>query len=168
MHAPVMLSGHFDVVAPEPDDSQFEPAHGRRLPVGARRGGYEDGRGHLPGLVQGHAFRQGPPYPPVNLLLVGNEENGETEPMGTPHVLRAAAEDDERLDDGQPYQPALLIAGERTGERGDELWGEICTQNRGVMRFDVVGARRARPFRRTGGEPSARPDRAPARGPRRG
>ena len=25
MAAPVMLSGHFDVVQPEPDDSQFEP-----------------------------------------------------------------------------------------------------------------------------------------------
>ena len=34
--------------------------------------------------------------------------------------------------------PQLLIAGERTGEKGDELWGEICTQNRGVMRFDLI------------------------------
>jgi succinyl-diaminopimelate desuccinylase len=137
MHAPVMLSGHFDVVAPEPDDSQFEPK---------LDGDYLWGRGaaDMKTVVATYltwfkdVFRQGPPYPPVNLLLVGNEENGETEPMGTPHVLRLLEADD--LDDqGQPYRPQFFVAGERTGERGDELWGEICTQNRGVMRFDIVG-----------------------------
>jgi succinyl-diaminopimelate desuccinylase len=136
MHAPVMLSGHFDVVAPDPDDSQFEPK---------LDGAYLWGRGaaDMKTVVATYltwfkdVFRQGAPYPPVNLLLVGNEENGETEPMGTPHVLRVLEADD--LDEqGQPYRPKLLIAGERTGERGDELWGEICTQNRGVMRFDIV------------------------------
>ncbi len=34
--------------------------------------------------------------------------------------------------------PALFIAGERTGEKGTELFGEICVENRGVMRFDVI------------------------------
>jgi acetylornithine deacetylase/succinyl-diaminopimelate desuccinylase-like protein len=34
--------------------------------------------------------------------------------------------------------PALFIAGERTGEKGNELFGEICVENRGVMRFDVI------------------------------
>jgi succinyl-diaminopimelate desuccinylase len=136
MQAPVMLSGHFDVVAPDPDDSQFEP----RL-----EGAYLWGRGaadmktvvatYLTWLKD--VFRQGPPYPPVNLLLVGNEENGETEAMGTPHVLRVLEADDVNAD-GQPYRPKFFIAGERTGEGGDELWGEICTQNRGVMRFDIV------------------------------
>jgi acetylornithine deacetylase/succinyl-diaminopimelate desuccinylase-like protein len=67
----------------------------------------------------------------VSLLLVGNEENGEGEAMGTPHVLQTLAEEGVSL-------PELLIAGERTGEKGDELWGEICTQNRGVMRFEVI------------------------------
>ncbi len=55
--------------------------------------------------------------------------------MGTPHVLRwlnDTAEQDKTL------LPKLLISGERTGEKGNELWGEICTQNRGVMRFDVI------------------------------
>ena len=33
------------------------------------------------------ALKAGPPYPPINLCLVGNEENGESEPTGTPHVL---------------------------------------------------------------------------------
>jgi acetylornithine deacetylase/succinyl-diaminopimelate desuccinylase-like protein len=70
-------------------------------------------------------------FPPVNFLLVGNEENGEGDPLGTPHVLALL-----HADSG--YQPGLLIAGERTGEKGSELWGEICTQNRGVMRFDVL------------------------------
>jgi acetylornithine deacetylase/succinyl-diaminopimelate desuccinylase-like protein len=34
--------------------------------------------------------------------------------------------------------PSLFIAGERTGEKGNELFGEICVENRGVMRFDVI------------------------------
>jgi succinyl-diaminopimelate desuccinylase len=129
MNAPVMLSGHFDVVEPEPDDSQFE----------ARvDGDYLWGRGaaDMKTVVATYLvwmkdmLRLPPPYPPLNLLLVGNEENGETEPMGTPHALKML------VDDG--YEPQILVAGERTGEKGDERWGEICTQNRGVMRFDVV------------------------------
>jgi succinyl-diaminopimelate desuccinylase len=136
MQAAVMLSGHFDVVAPEPDDSQFEPHI---------EGDYLIGRGSadMKTVVASNLvwlkdrLRQGPPYPPVNLLLVGNEENGEMEPMGTPHVLRLLNEEDQD-DQGQPYSPRLLIAGERTEEKGDQLWGEICIQNRGVMRFDLV------------------------------
>ncbi len=143
--APVMLSGHFDVVAPDPDERQFEP----RID-----GDYLWGRGaaDMKTVVATYLvwmkdrLRQGPPYPPINLLLVGNEENGETEPMGTPHVLGRLA-NEQRLPDGTPfgapYIPRLFIAGERTGERGDELWGEVCTQNRGVMRCEVV-ARAAR------------------------
>ncbi|MFZ5877784.1 MAG: hypothetical protein ACOY0R_00275, partial [Chloroflexota bacterium] len=38
----------------------------------------------------------------------------------------------------RPYTPALFIAGERTGEKGNELFGEVCVENRGVMRFDVI------------------------------
>ncbi len=134
--APVMLAGHFDVVVPDPDDSQFEP----RV-----EGDYLLGRGaaDMKTVVATYMvwmkdmLHQGPPYPPVNLLLVGNEENGEAEPMGTPHVLKLLHEE-EKDAKGQPYAPALFIAGERTGEKGSELWGEICTQNRGVMRFDVI------------------------------
>lgn len=125
-----MLSGHFDVVPPEPDDRQFEPQV---------EGNYLWGRGSadMKTVVATYlvwmkdTLKSGPPYPPVSLLLVGNEENGEIEPMGTPHVLKLLSQ--ERL-----TMPGLLIAGERTGERGDELWGEICTQNRGVMRFDIT------------------------------
>src|SRR5690606_24378486 len=63
---------------------------------------------------------------------VGNEENGEAEAWGTPFVLKELG-----------IAPALFIAGERTGEKGNELFGEICVENRGVMRFDVI-ARGAR------------------------
>jgi succinyl-diaminopimelate desuccinylase len=127
--APVMLSGHFDVVMPEPDDSQFRPK---------LEGEYLWGRGaaDMKTVVATYlvwmkdALSQGAPFPPLTLLLVGNEENGEAEPMGTPHVLRL-------LEEKKDYIPSLLIAGERTGEKGDERWGEICTQNRGVMRFQV-------------------------------
>ena len=133
MNAPVMLSGHFDVVEPEPDEAQFQP----RID-----GDYLWGRGSADmktvvatNLVwMKDRLHAGPPYPQVNLMLIGNEENGETEPMGTPHVLRLLAEDSP---DGK-YAPGLLIAGERTGEQGNNLWGEVCIQNRGVMRFDVI------------------------------
>jgi acetylornithine deacetylase/succinyl-diaminopimelate desuccinylase-like protein len=36
------------------------------------------------------------------------------------------------------YEPSFFVAGERTGEKGTELWGEVCTQNRGVLRFEFV------------------------------
>ncbi len=131
LQAPVMLAGHFDVVAPEPDDGQFEP----RV-----EGDYLWGRGaaDMKAVVATYLvwmkglLAQGPPYPPVNLLLVANEERGEGEPLGTPFVLHKLAAE-------SGYQPGIVIAGERTGERGDELWGMICPENRGVMRFEVVG-----------------------------
>jgi len=130
MHAPVMLAGHFDVVEPDPDDSQFIP----RI-----EGDYLWGRGAADmKTVLGtlliwmkDIFKLGDPYPPINLLLIGNEENGEAEAMGTPQLLNLLLED-------TGYQPELLIAGERTGENGDERYGQICTENRGVMRFEIV------------------------------
>ena len=128
--ASLMLSGHFDVVSPDPDDSQFEP----RI-----EGDYLWGRGaaDMKTVVATYLvwmkdmLRSGLPFPDVNLLLVGNEENGEAEAMGTPHVLRLLKEE-------TGYQPQLMAAGERTGEKGSELWGEICTQNRGVLRFEIA------------------------------
>ncbi len=131
---PVMLSGHFDVVEPEPDDTQFSS----RID-----GDYLYGRGaaDMKTVVATYlvwmkdALRRGRPYPPVSLLLVGNEENGETEAMGTPHVLQWIREQGEQAG---VSLPGLLIAGERTGEKGNELFGEICTRNRGVMRFDIL------------------------------
>jgi acetylornithine deacetylase/succinyl-diaminopimelate desuccinylase-like protein len=73
---------------------------------------------------------RGAPYPGINLLMVGNEEIGEHDPMGSPHVLKLLKH--------EGYEPELFIAGERTGERGDELWGQICIENRGVMRFEII------------------------------
>jgi acetylornithine deacetylase/succinyl-diaminopimelate desuccinylase-like protein len=70
-------------------------------------------------------------HPNIALLLVGNEENGETEAWGTPQVL-------ELLKHENGYTPDFFVAGERTGEKGNELFGEICVENRGVMRFDVI------------------------------
>jgi succinyl-diaminopimelate desuccinylase len=122
----ILLTGHFDVVEPEPDDSQFTP----RI-----EGDYLWGRGaaDMKTVVATYliwmkdALRAGKPFPNIELLLVGNEENGEAEAWGTPYVLK-------ELD----LKPALFIAGERTGEKGDEFFGEICVENRGVMRFDVL------------------------------
>jgi acetylornithine deacetylase len=75
--APVMLSGHFDVVTPDPDDTQFEPHVD---------GDYLWGRGaaDMKTVVATYlvwmkdSLKRLGSYPPVNLLLVGNEENGET------------------------------------------------------------------------------------------
>ncbi|HNN13040.1 MAG TPA: M20/M25/M40 family metallo-hydrolase [Anaerolineales bacterium] len=123
---PILLTGHFDVVEPEPDDSQFIP----RI-----EGDYLHGRGaaDMKTVVATYlvwmkdVLKAGSPYPNVALLLVGNEENGESEAWGTPHVLKELN-----------LTPSLFIAGERTGEKGNELFGEICVENRGVMRFDVI------------------------------
>ncbi|MBK9927295.1 MAG: M20/M25/M40 family metallo-hydrolase [Anaerolineales bacterium] len=133
----ILLTGHFDVVEPEPDDSQFIP----RI-----EGDYLWGRGaadmktvvatYLVWMKDMMASRRGEamlrPYPNIALLLVGNEENGEAEAWGTPHVMKELAKTSE------VYTPALFIAGERTGEKGTELFGEICVENRGVMRFNVI------------------------------
>ncbi|HSO13229.1 MAG TPA: M20 family metallopeptidase [Anaerolineales bacterium] len=123
---PILLTGHFDVVEPEPDDSQFTPRiEGDSL--------YGRGAADMKTVVATYlvwmkdAMKAGAPYPNIALLLVGNEENGEAEAWGTPHVLKELN-----------MTPSLFIAGERTGEKGTELFGEICVENRGVMRFDVI------------------------------
>jgi succinyl-diaminopimelate desuccinylase len=125
-----MLSGHFDVVRPEPDDCQFQP----RI-----EGDYLWGRGaadmktvvasDMVWMVRRAAA--GPPYPPINLLLVGNEENGEGDPFGTPHVLAD-------LEHRDGWSPELMVVGERTGERGSELFGEVCTESRGIFRMRIT------------------------------
>ncbi len=127
--ATVTLCGHFDVVRPDPDDSQFEP----RI-----QGDYLWGRGaaDMKTVVASYIVwiretaASGPPYPPFNLLLVGNEENGEGDPYGTPHVLRALAKE-------SGWQPELMVVGERTGEEGHELYGSICTESRGILRLEI-------------------------------
>jgi succinyl-diaminopimelate desuccinylase len=131
----ILLCGHFDVVEPDPDDSQFEP----RL-----EGDYLWGRGaaDMKTVVATYVVwmkdvRRAGAAPPIGLLLVGNEEIGENEPDGTPHVLAA-------LQSEIGYGPRLLIAGERTGEKGDERFGQVCLQNRGLLRMEVsLGGTRA-------------------------
>ncbi len=133
--ATVTLAGHLDVVRPDPNDSQFEP----RV-----EGDYLWGRGSADMKTVVASFMvwmrrvlaAGPPFPPLNLLLVGNEENGETEPFGTAHVLAD-------LEREAGWEPELMIVGERTGEAGDERFGEVCTANRGVVRvrFTARGER---------------------------
>lgn len=128
--APVTLAGHFDVVEPEPGDVQFEPFV---------EGDYLWGRGaaDMKTVVASNLVwmsrrcAAGPPYPAVNLLLVGNEENGETEPYGTPHVLHDLRRD-------ARWGPEFMAMGERTGERGDEPFGPVCVENRGVVRLRLV------------------------------
>jgi len=122
----ILLTGHFDVVEPEPDDSQFIPRiDGNHL--------WGRGSADMKTVVATYLvwmkdkLKSGKPFPNISLMLVGNEENGEAEAWGTPYVLK-------ELD----LKPSLFIAGERTGEKGNELFGEICVENRGVMRFDVV------------------------------
>jgi succinyl-diaminopimelate desuccinylase len=126
----ITLCGHFDVVRPEPDDSQFQP----RI-----QGDYLWGRGaaDMKTVVASYIVwmrertTAGPPYPPFNLLLIGNEENGEGDPFGTPHVLKT-------LQQESGWRPELMIVGERTGEQGDELFGSVCTESRGILRMEIV------------------------------
>jgi acetylornithine deacetylase/succinyl-diaminopimelate desuccinylase-like protein/gamma-glutamyl:cysteine ligase YbdK (ATP-grasp superfamily) len=151
--APLMLSGHFDVVAPEPDDSQFEAWIDGDYLVGRGAADMKTVVATYLVWMKDRLKAGGERLPGVNLLLVGNEENGESEPMGTPHVLPVLREE-------SGYTPGLLAAGERTGEKGSELWGEVCTQNRGVMRFDIVasGSRGHSAFARTATPASAKGD----------
>jgi succinyl-diaminopimelate desuccinylase len=121
----ILLTGHFDVVEAEPDDSQFVP----RID-----GDYLWGRGaaDMKTVVASYMvwmkdMMKSGSHPNIALMLVGNEENGEAEAWGTPHLLKELN-----------LKPSLFIAGERTGEKGDELYGEICVENRGVIRFDVI------------------------------
>ncbi len=127
--AEVTLCGHFDVVKPEPDDRQFEP----RI-----EGDWLWGRGAADMKTVVASFmvwmaervRRGL-APPVNLLLVGNEENGEADPWGTPQVL-----DDLRRREG--WEPGFMIVGERTGEQGQERIGKVCPQSRGIVRWRMI------------------------------
>jgi acetylornithine deacetylase/succinyl-diaminopimelate desuccinylase-like protein len=152
---PILLTGHFDVVEPDPDDSQFTPRiegdylHGRgaadmKTVVATYLVWMKDmmkSRGVPSGTgAESSSNTAGRPYgfPNISLLLVGNEENGEAEAWGTPHVLKALSEPREGSKTFARFAPALFIAGERTGEKGNELFGEICVENRGVMRFDVI------------------------------
>jgi succinyl-diaminopimelate desuccinylase len=126
----VTLCGHFDVVRPEPDDSQFEP----RID-----GDYLWGRGaaDMKTVVASYVVwmrqwaERGRASPPFNLLLVGNEENGEGEPFGTPHVLAD-------LEQRRGWRPQLMVVGERTGERGDEVYGAVCGESRGILRLQII------------------------------
>lgn len=128
VNAPVMLCGHFDVVEPEPDDRQFNPHISGDYLVGRGAADMKTVVATMMVWMKDQLAAGNPP--PVNLLLVGNEEIGEGDAYGTPHVL---ADLKQRMD----YVPELLIAGERTGERGDERVGQICTQNRGLLRLEL-------------------------------
>jgi acetylornithine deacetylase/succinyl-diaminopimelate desuccinylase-like protein len=143
LESPITLCGHFDVVEPDPDDSQF------RVRID---GDWMWGRGAADMktvvatyMVWMAAQAQCGRRFPINLLLVGNEENGEQEAWGTPHVF-----DDRRAATG--WQPDFMIVGERTGERGDELFGSVCPASRGVARLRVT-ARGRRGHTGTGSVP---------------
>ena len=122
----VLWLGHFDVVNPEPDDRQFQP----RI-----EGDYLWGRGAADmktvvatmAVWMAHRRRQGPPYPSFGVLLIGNEEEGETFPVGTPQALAWLR--------ARGPEPAFYIAGERTEETGTRPYGAICTHSRGASRL---------------------------------
>ncbi len=141
--ARVTLCGHFDVVQPEPDDGQFEP----RV-----EGDWLWGRGAADMKTVVASFMvwlreaaRGTTPPPVNLLLVGNEENGEAERWGTPHVLELLRREDD-------WTPELMVVGERTGEQGTELYGRVCPSSRGIARLRLT-ARGRRGHTGTGSGP---------------
>jgi succinyl-diaminopimelate desuccinylase len=126
-----MLSGHFDVVEPSPDDTQLNPVIDGDYLWGRGAGDMKTVVATYLTWMRDTIRRRPDAFPPINLLLVGNEENGEAEPYGTPHVLA-------ELEQQHGHRPSLLIAGERTGEKGDERFGDICVENRGVMRLALI------------------------------
>jgi len=127
----LLLAGHYDVVLPQAE-SQLEPVVD---------GEWLRGRGSADMLtvaatlvvfmrdlcVSTRAARADAPK--IGLLLVGNEEPGEAEPWGTPHVL-------ESLEKRFGYRPKTLIAGERTGD-GPVPAGVIESRQRGLIRLHV-------------------------------
>ncbi|NPA31375.1 MAG: M20 family metallopeptidase [Chloroflexi bacterium] len=130
----VLWLGHFDVVNPEPDDRQFEP----RIEGNHLWGrGAADMKTVVATLAVWMARRraQGPPYPTFGALLIGNEEEGETFPVGTPHALAWLRE--------RGPEPEFYIAGERTEETGTRPYGAVCTHSRGASRlyFEARGRR---------------------------
>ncbi len=143
LEAPVTLCGHFDVVEPEPDDSQFRARVDGDWLWGRGAADMKTVVASYMVWMAGQAARKA--HPPVNLLLVGNEENGEQEAWGTPHVL-----DDRRAATG--WVPEFLIVGERTGEQGTELYGSVCPASRGVARLRIT-ARGRRGHTGTGSVP---------------
>jgi len=67
--------------------------------------------------------------PQVGLLLVGNEEPGESIKWGTHHILQA-------LSEKFCYKPQMMIVGERTGD-GKQKIGKIEVKNRGIIRISA-------------------------------
>jgi succinyl-diaminopimelate desuccinylase len=63
------------------------------------------------------------------LLLVGNEEPGEIEEWGTPHILH-------KLKERYGYQPEFVIVGERTGD-GPVNIGKVEYRGRGLIRIII-------------------------------
>lgn len=126
-----LLAGHYDVVTPE-NESQFEPVVD---------GDWLKGRGAADMLTVVATYivfmrdiarkvasgELGAPK--MGLLLVGNEETGETDPWGTPHVLRA-------LKARFGFEPGTLVAGERTGE-GTVTMGKVEVRNKGLIRYHL-------------------------------
>ena len=61
---------------------------------------------------------------------------------------------------------AYWLPGSAPARKGNELWGEVCTQNRGVMRFEMVASgSRGHAFAVAARRPRRwRPDRTPVPG----
>ena len=108
--APVTLGGHFDVVEPDPNDTQFEP----RI-----EGDYLWGRGaaDMKTVVASYlvwmrrALAAGPPYPPRTCCWSATRRTASARPTAPRRCWP-----DLRSHFG--WAPELMILGERTGSRG--------------------------------------------------
>lgn len=130
----LLLVGHFDRVSPH-HVSQINPVVD---------GDWLKGRGAADMLTVTATYlvflknlseTSGLNPPRIGLLLVGNEEPGEFDKWGTPHVLAA-------LKKKANYTPQIMIAGERTGE-GEKKWGQVEVKNRGVIRIKFEAAQKS-------------------------
>jgi len=123
----ILLTGHFDKVSPA-SPSQLLPSI---------EGDWLKGRGSADMLTVVATYmvfmkdlkKKAGDLPGIGLLLVGNEEPGEYEKWGTPHIL-------DSLKQQFNYKPSIMIVGERTGE-GAEKTSKIENKNRGIIRIHL-------------------------------
>ncbi len=122
----ILIAGHYDRVAPEVPE-QMNPVI---------EGSWLKGRGSADMLTVVATMmvfmkelkkQKNSEFVPIGLLLVGNEESGEADYWGTPHILG-------KLKNDYEYIPEIIIAGERTGE-GDTPYSFLEIKNRGLIRI---------------------------------
>ncbi len=124
--AKILLVGHYDRVSPTSDD-QMNPLIDNEWLKG--RGATDMTCTVATFMVLLKDLKIELTSANCGLLLVGNEEPGETEKWGTPYILQ-------KLKKVYSYQPEFVIVGERTGD-GPVKIGKLEYKGRGLIRIII-------------------------------